>query len=73
MEVPRLGVESELQLPTYTTATSMRDPSRIFALHHSLQQCQILNLLIKARDRTLVLMVTSLVYDLLSYNGNSRR
>ena len=29
MEVPRLGVESELQLPTYTTATAMQDPSRI--------------------------------------------
>ena len=28
MEVPRLGVESELQLPTYTTATAMQDPSR---------------------------------------------
>ena len=25
MEVPRLGVESELQLPTYTTATAMPD------------------------------------------------
>jgi len=24
MEVPRLGVESELQLPAYTTATAMR-------------------------------------------------
>ena len=26
MEVPRLGVESELQLPTYTAATVMLDP-----------------------------------------------
>ena len=26
MEVPRLGVESELQLLAYTTATSMQDP-----------------------------------------------
>ena len=25
MEVPRLGVESELQLPAYTTATATRD------------------------------------------------
>ena len=24
MEVPRLGVESELQLPAYTTATAIR-------------------------------------------------
>ena len=26
MDVPRLGVDSELQLPTYTTATAMSDP-----------------------------------------------
>ena len=26
-EVPRLGVESELQLQAYTTATTMQDPS----------------------------------------------
>ena len=35
MEVPRLGVSSELQLPTYTTATATPDPSRICDLHHS--------------------------------------
>ena len=29
MEVPRLGVESELQLPAYTTVTAIRDPSCI--------------------------------------------
>ena len=29
MEVPRLGVESELQLPVYTTATAALDPSRV--------------------------------------------
>jgi len=38
LEVPRLGVESELQLPGYTIA--MRDPSRICNLHHSSWQCQ---------------------------------
>ena len=43
MEVPRLGVESELQLPVYTTATAMWDPSCACDLHHSLQQHQILN------------------------------
>ena len=26
MEVPGLGVEAELQLPAYSTATAMRDP-----------------------------------------------
>ena len=37
MDVPRLGVESELQLPAYTTATAMPDPSHICNLHHSSQ------------------------------------
>ena len=35
MEVPRLGVQSELQLPAYTTATATPDLSRICNLHHS--------------------------------------
>ena len=29
VEVPRLGVKSELQLPAYTIATAMRDVSHI--------------------------------------------
>ena len=33
MEVPRLGVESELQLPASTTATATPDLSRICDLH----------------------------------------
>ena len=52
MEVSRLGVESELQLLAYATATAMPDPSSVFDLHHSLQQHQILNPLSEARDRT---------------------
>ena len=32
MEVPRLGVELELQLLTYTTATATQDPSRVCTL-----------------------------------------
>ena len=35
-EVPRLGVQSELQLPAYTTATAMPDLSIICNLHHKL-------------------------------------
>ena len=62
MEVPRLGVESELQLLAYTTATAMPDPSSIYNLHHSLPQYGILNLLSKARDRTRILMGTSRVH-----------
>ena len=59
MEVPRLGVELELQLPSYTTATVAPDPSPVCDLYHSSQQCQILNQLREARDRTCKLMVPS--------------
>ena len=38
MEVPRLGVKSELQLPAYSTATAMPDLSCICNLHRS--SCQ---------------------------------
>ena len=54
MEVPRLGVESELQLPAYATATATRDLSYICNLHHSSQQRWILNPLSEARDQTWV-------------------
>ena len=50
MEVPGLVVESEVQLPAYTTATP--DPSRVCNLYHNTRQYQILNPLIEARDRT---------------------
>ena len=57
MEVPRLGVESELQLLAYTTATATPDLSLPFNLFHSLRQHRILNSLSKARDQTYNLMV----------------
>ena len=41
MDVPRLEVESELQLLAYTTATASRDLSQVCDLHHSSWQCQI--------------------------------
>jgi len=63
MEVPRLGVKSELQLPAYTTATATQDLSYVFDLHHSSQQHQILNPLSKARDRTHIFMDTNQVHD----------
>jgi len=59
MEVPRLGVESELQLLAYTTATAMPDLSCVCNRYHSSQQHQIPNPLSKARDQTRNLMVTS--------------
>ena len=60
MEVPRLGVESELQLLAYTTATATLDPSHIFKLCLILQQLQILNLLSDTRDQTRISMDTML-------------
>ena len=61
LEVPRLGVEWELQLPGYTTATAMPDSSCICDLHHSSRQCRILNPLIEARDRNHNLVAPSLI------------
>ena len=70
MEVPRLGVESELQLLAYDTTTAMQDPILICDLCFSLEQHQILNPLRKARDRTCILRDTSQVPNLLSLSGN---
>ena len=50
MEVPRLGVESELQLQAHTTATAMPAVSLIDNLDHSSWQRWILNPLSEARD-----------------------
>ena len=49
MEVLRLGVELELQLPTYTTAMATLDPSHTCELCCSLRQRQILNPLREGR------------------------
>ena len=59
MEVPRLGVELELQLLSYTIAIAKQDPSCVCDLPHSSQQCWILNPLSEATDQTCNLMVTS--------------
>ena len=58
MEVPRLEVESELQLLAYTTATSTQDLSHVCELHHSSWHPWVLNPLREARDQTCVLMDT---------------
>ena len=60
MEVPRLGVEWELQLPATPIAT--RDPGHVGNLHHSSWQLQTLNPLSNARDQTHILMDTSQVH-----------
>ena len=61
MEVPRLGAESELQPLAFATATAMQDPSRVWDLHHSSRQHQILHPLSEARDGTQILMDPSQV------------
>ena len=48
MEVPRIGVELELQLLANATATATLDPRRVCDLHYSSWQYQILNPLIEA-------------------------
>ena len=55
MEVPKLGVQSELLPPAYTTATATRDPSTVCNLHHSSRQRPLSG----ARDRTHNLRVPS--------------
>ena len=59
MEVPRLGVKSELQLLAYATATAMWDLSPICNLYYSSQQCGIINPLSEARDQTCILVDTT--------------
>jgi len=59
MEVPRLGVESELQLLAYAIATATPDLSHVCNLHHSSQQRWIFNPPIETRNRTCNLMVPS--------------
>ena len=61
MEVPRLGVELELQLLAYVTATATAtwDLSLVCNLHHSSQQHWILNPLSEARNQICILVATS--------------
>ena len=59
MEVPRLGVKSQPQLPAYATVTATPDPSHVYNLHHSSWQHWILNPLSDARDQTHIFMDTS--------------
>ena len=55
VEVPGLGVESELQLPAHTTATAILFPGD---LCHTMWQRWTLNPLSKARDQTHILIET---------------
>ena len=53
--------QARVKLEAYATATAIQDLSHICYLHHSWQQCWILNPLSRARDQTCVLMDTSQV------------
>ena len=74
MEVPRLEVKSDLQLPAYTTATATATPDQscICNLHHSSHQCWILNPLREARDWTHNLMVPSQISFWCTTTGTPR-
>ena len=61
MEILKLGVEMQLQLPAYATAIAMQDLSHVWDLEWSSWQCQVLNPLSEARDWTCNVMVTSWV------------
>ena len=71
MEVPRLVGRVEA-----AAAGSLRhsnaDASHICDLRRSLQPCQILNSLSKARDRTRLLMDTGQILNPLSHSRNSQ-
>ena len=59
IEVPRLGVESKLQLLACTTATATRALSCVCNLHHILRQRWIFNPPSEASDGILILMDAS--------------
>ena len=71
MNVPGLGVESELQLLGSATATATPDPSCISSVCHIAWQRWILNPLSEAGGRTCILVDTSRVLHPLSHNKNS--
>ena len=73
MEVLRLGVKLELQLPGYITATATWDPSpsHVCNLHYSSWQCRIPDPLREARDWTCILMVTSQICFCCTTTGTS--
>ena len=70
MEVSRLEVETELQLLAYTTATAMPDPCLMCDLHHSSQQCWILNPLSEATIKPICSLILVGLLQL-RHNGNS--
>ena len=62
MKVPGLGVDSELQLPAYTTEQHKIRATSACSLHHSSWQGQILNPPSKGRYQICIFMDTNWVY-----------
>ena len=73
MEVPRLGVQMELLLLAYATATVRPDPSLVYNLYHSSWQHRILNPLSETRDRTRNLMVPCQISFCCAMTGTQRK
>ena len=72
MDVPRLGVESELQLLAYSKATVTPDLGHIYNLcAPACSKHQIFNPLSEARDRNRILTETTSGLNLPSLSGNS--
>ena len=71
VKVLSLGVELELQLLAYATATAIRDWSCVCDLHHSSRQYWIPDPLSKARGWTCILTDTSQIHFRCTHNGNS--
>ena len=71
MEVPRLGVKSELQLPAYATVKAMETQvqSGICNLHHSCDTSSLTHWL-RPGNQTQIHLHTSWILNPLSHNGN---
>ena len=69
MLVPRWGIQPELQLPAFATATAMQDLSHICDPHHSSWQRQTLNPLTEARNWTWSLKVPSWIHFCCAMTG----
>ena len=72
MEIPRLGIKLELQLPAYITATATLYLSCICNLRPGLWWHRILNPLSEARNQNNVLKDTHGVLNPLGHNGNAK-
>ena len=69
MEVPRLGVESELQLPAYAAATAMRRLNTAVTYTTACSNARSLTHGTRARDQTSQTLCW--VLNLLSHNADS--